>query len=92
MTPGAYRWLEWGTATSDPRSTVLDHASAMIFTGSIVRRVGTGEDAPPGRVTELVCPTRVRVLWADGTVGTEDAATLRAVGRPDSMIDTGPTT
>ncbi len=89
MTPGTYTWLEWGTATGDPRSQVLDHAGAMIFTGSTVRRAGTTEDTPPGRIAELIDTTRVRVAWADGTIDTEDAAALRSVARPAGVA--GPT-
>lgn len=91
MTPGAYRFLEWGTATSDPRSRVFDHVGAMIFTGSTVRRAGSGEDTPPGRVVELVDAERVHVAWADGAIGTEDVTTLRAVARPAFGSDPGRT-
>ena len=91
MTPGTYSWLEWGMATGDPRSRVLDHAGAMIFSGSTVRRAGTGEDTPPGRVVELVDAARVQVAWADGAIGTEDVATLRAVARPEFGSDPGRT-
>lgn len=80
--PGASRWLEWGTATDEPRSRVLDHQGAMLFTGSTVRRAGDDAADPPGRVVELIEPARVVVAWACGAIGATDPAGLRAVARP----------
>lgn len=86
MIPGTSRWLEWGTATTEPRSRVLDHAGAMIFTGSTVRRAGDDPADPSGRVVELIDPDRVIVGWACGAVGSEDAAALRAVAPPTGVV------
>lgn len=69
-------------STAEPRSLVLDHYGAMLFTGSIVRRAGDDPADPPGRVVELLGSGRVLVAWACGAVGAVETAGLRAVARP----------
>lgn len=58
----SFRFLEWGEASREPRSSVGDADGRYVFTGSPVRR---GEDV--GTVLELLSPREVRVGWSDGT-------------------------
>lgn len=53
MSPGSFRWLEWGMASNMPRSRVYDRYGQMIFTGSVVRHPGGEHPKADVRVLAL---------------------------------------
>jgi hypothetical protein len=90
---GARRLLEWGEATTEPRSQVRDGVGVLVFSGSPVRRVRPNGRVRDGRVVELLGEGVVEVLWADGTPERVLSSGLAVTGRferPDGLIDLRP--
>lgn len=56
-------YLEWGEASTMPRSNVHDGDGVMVFTGSPV--VSTEDADRDGWVTGLIDVDRISVAWAD---------------------------